>query len=374
MNAESKLLIGALRKAVTGQAPQLNTQVDWAAFLMLTRFHKVEGLVYDGLKEETIPPEGEKALSAAYHRAIFQDTQLEYTKTQLEASLQKAGVPHVFLKGARLKYDYPVPALRTMSDMDILVYTRDYDRVDDVSQALGGKLLDGDGNHRNFVFPGNVKVEFHPNILHHSAPVGVQINPGWQYVEEGKMTEEGLYLTVMTHLADHFVTGGIGVRFVLDIWVLLNRHPYRFDRSFVEQELKNFGLLEFACNVEDLAEAWFGSGEMTPLLEELGEYILTSGSHGYEGRAMLNSVALSGSSTKALWRKVFYPRSELEDRFPWCKGRPLLLPAAWFARAFRAVTKRGNLIAKWHKGTGNISKEQIAAQKQKLSRFGIRKN
>ena len=375
MNQESKLLIGALRQAVTGRETQLNTAVDPAAFLDLARSHKVEGLVYDGLKGQPLPETMEKALSGAYHLAIFRDTQLEYTKSRLEEELKKAGVSHVFLKGAQLKYDYPVPALRTMSDMDVLVYTRDYDQIDAISAALGGKLVEGDGNHRNFLFPGGVKVEFHPNILHHSAPVGVEVNPGWQYVENGEMTEEGLYLTVMTHLADHFVTGGIGVRFVLDVWVLRNLRKKALDRGFVEAELQRFGLLDFARNVEALSEAWFGDGEMTPVLEDLGEYIFTSGSHGFADREILNAVALSGggSPIAALWRKAFYPRSELEDRFPWCKGRPLLLPAAWFLRAFRAVTRRGNLIAKWSKDTRKFSKTEIMQQKEMLARFGITK-
>lgn len=373
MNRESQLLIAALGRAITGDKRQLNTQVDWDAFMKLARSHGVEGLVYAGLQGQTLPQPVQERLFGAYHQAIFADSQLEYVKEQLQSGLREKQVSHVFLKGARLKYDYPIPALRTMSDMDILVYTRDYDAIDAVSLSLGGTLLEGDGNHRNFKFPGGVKVEFHPNILHHSAPIGSQVNPGWQYVRDGEMTEEGFYLTVMAHLADHFVTGGIGVRFVLDIWVLNNLRKAPRDRAYVESELTRFGLLAFARNVEELASAWFGSGEMTPVLAELGDYILTSGSHGFTDRAILNSVTLSsgGNRASALWRKVFYPRSELEDRFPWCKDKPLLLPAAWCVRAFRAVTRRGDLVLKWAKETGSVSPEEIRKQRELLNRFGI---
>lgn len=146
------------------------------------------------------------------------------------------------------------------------------------------------------------------------------------------------------------------------------------DREFVEKELERFGLLQFVSNIEALAQAWFGEGEMTPVLEELGAYILTSGSHGYVEREVLNRLTMSsGNKAAALWRKVFYPRNELEDRFPWCKGKPLLLPAAWCVRAFRAVTRRGDLILKWTKDTGRITEEAVEAQRQMLSRFGIEK-
>ena len=106
-----------------------------------------------------------KRFSAAYFQAIFSDSQLEYTKQNLHEKLLAANVDHVFLKGARLKYDYPVPALRTMCDMDILVHTHDYDAITQVAVALGGESYYGDGNHHNFKFPGNVAVEFHPNLL-----------------------------------------------------------------------------------------------------------------------------------------------------------------------------------------------------------------
>ena len=374
MDQESKLLIGAVKKAVAGAAVKMPDGVDWEAFLKLAHAHKLEGICYVGLKDQPLPEAVKTRLAGECHRAIFADTQLEHVKESLHRDLTAGGVPHVFLKGAVLKYDYPIPALRTMSDMDILVYTRDYDRIDAVCEALGGRLLeDSDGNHHNFKFPGGVTVEFHPNILHHSAPIGAEVNPGWQYVQENKMTEEGFYLTTLCHLADHFVTGGIGVRFVLDVWVFRNLRKLPMDREFVEKELERFGLLAFVKNIETLAQAWFGDGELTPTLEELGDYILTSGSHGLNDRAVLNGLTLSaGNKMAALWRKVFYPRGELEDRFPWCKGKPLLLPAAWCVRAFRAVTKRGDLILKWTKDTGSITDEEVETQRQMLRRFGIK--
>ena len=143
----------------------------------------------------------------------------------------------------------------------------------------------------------------------------------------------------------------------------------------METELERFGLLEFTHKIERLAECWFADGESDELMVELGEYILTSGSHGTVDRAILNTVSLSpgGNRRSALWGKIFYPRAELEDRFPWCKGKGWLLPAAWCARAFKAVTKNGKVIRKWNEGSGQVTDAAAAEQKQKLERFGIRR-
>ena len=379
MKHESALMLSAMAQAVADKPFSLPEAVDWQLLLRLSQAHGVEPLVYHGLQKEnlleSVPEACRQHLLAAFHSAVFRDSQFDYLTEKLSRELRSAGVRHIFLKGACLKHDYPVPALRTMCDLDVLVYTRDYPAIDRVAQSLGGKPGDGDGNHRIFRFSGGVTVEFHPNLLHHSTPVGAGINPGWQYATEKAdgLTPEGFYLNTLCHLANHFVTGGVGVRFVLDVWVNRHLRSPDMDRAFVEAELKRLRLLEFAQNIEALAELWFGEGQTTPLLEELGQYILTSGSHGQQERAIRNALALSPgqSRSSALLKKAFYPRQELEDRFPWCKGKPWLLPAAWCKRAYRAVTRRGHLIARWGRGTARISKEEITEQAGQLARFGI---
>lgn len=375
MKTEYTLLVASLAQAVTDKPFSMPENVDWSLFLRLAKAHKVEALAYQGLEKAgvALPEEVQSTLSMAFHNAIFRDSQLEYYKDRLERSLTEEKIPHIFLKGAVLKYSYPVPALRTMCDLDVLVHTKDYPALERIALDMGATAGHCDGNHRNFSFPGGVTVEYHPNLLHHATPVGTGINPGWQYAQGNELTPEGFYLNTVCHLANHFVAGGVGVRFVLDVWVNRHLHKPAFDRTFVEQELEKFRLLDFAKNIEDLADFWFGQGEETPLLEELGTYIVTSGSHGMTDRAVLNSVSLSGGKVSALWGKVFYPKEELEDRFPWCKGRPWLLPAAWCTRAFRAVTRHGEHIRTWGKETGKVSKDTVASQREKLRRFGIEK-
>lgn len=384
MGKESRLLIEALRRGVTGANIVALTDADMEGVFKLAQAHRVTALVWEGIKDlpavcEAMPEQVKNVFSAAYLQTIYADAQLEYVRQALHEKLQSAHVDHVFLKGSRLKYDYPIPALRTMCDMDILVHTRDYGKITEIAKALGGEGYYGDGNHHNFKFPGNVLAEFHPNLVHPGTILGTELNPGWQYAVKAadgawEMTPEGMYLHTMGHLAEHFLHGGVGVRFVLDVWILRNRSkPANWE--FVAAELDRMRLLDFAKKIEALAEFWFGAGERTALLDELEEYILTSGVHGVRKRAMLNAVSLSrgGNRASALFQKAFYPRRELETRYPWVEGKPLLLPVAWCARAWGAVTKRGHLIRNWNKGTGEVTKEEMLRQREKMARFGIRR-
>lgn len=385
MKNESAVLIGALRQAVAGGRAEFPDRIDWGGLIWLAQAHRVEALLCDGLKKSPdvwskVPGEVRGYLTRAYMQAIYFDAQLDYIRQELQKKLCEANIRHIFLKGSELKYSYPVPALRTMCDLDVLVYADDFGELGRIAEEMGGKTAHADGNHRNFAFPNGVTVEFHPNLLHHATPVGTQINPGWQYAkpesDHGAMelTPEGFYLNTVCHLANHFVGGGVGIRFVLDVWVNRHLRKSEFDREIVETELEKFGLMDFTQKIEALSEFWFGDGENTPLLEELGAYILTSGSHGTDRRAMLNAVSLSpgGNQVSALLGKAFYSRAEMEDRFTWVRGKPWLLPAAWLVRAFRAVTRHGRKILQWGKGTGDFTKDEIARQKEKLEQFGIR--
>lgn len=381
MTNEEQLLIGSLAQAVAGKPLQIPDRVNWEAFKSLCLKHSVTALVYDGLQKAdaltAVPEKIQMVLAQNYFTAIYQEAQLEYTKNQLSSKMVAADIPHIFLKGICLKNDYPVPSLRTMCDIDALARAEDFDALDAIAKELGGENLDGDGNHRSYSFPNGVNLEFHPNLVHHDSPVCAGINPGWQYAKENKptsaweLTEEGFYLNTLCHLADHFAAGGIGVRFVLDVWVCRNLRKTQPDRAFVEKELNRLGLLEFAVNIENLADCWFGDGRMTPALEELSDYIFTSNSHGHSERAMLNAVALSGSQSAALMKKTFRSRAEMEDRFPWTKGRPWLQPVAWCVRAFSVLTKRRHLVTNWFKGTGSVEKEEVRRQRELLARFGI---
>lgn len=382
MCEEYRLLVGALAQAVAGKQLQMPQQIDWERFASICNAHAAAPLVYDGLKKanclEAVPDTVRRGLEQSHLQAIFRSAQFDHVRTLLSQKLTAKKIPYIFLKGASLKQDYPEPALRTMCDLDVLVHTENYAAIDTVAKAMGGVAGHSDGNHRNYSFPGGVAVEFHPNLLHQETPVGAQINPGWQYAREEngtmELSEEGFYLNTLCHLASHFTGGGVGVRFVLDVWVCRHLRKKQPDRTFVEKELERFGLLAFARNVEALAEGWFSDGELSPVLEEMGQYILTSGLHGTEQRAMLNAVSLSagGNRASALLKKAFYSRQEMEDRFPWTKGKPWLQPAAWGVRAFRAVTRHGDLILKWSKDTGKISAQQVSSQKELLARFGIR--
>ena len=379
MGPQYKLLIDMVRSHFTGEAVNLPENADLTDLYEAAARHKLQTFIYSALENTPYEVSAMEAIGGAYHKAVFRDVQADYIRAQITEALTNAGIDHVYQRGVCLKHDYPVSSMRTMSDMDILVHSKDLKKLPKVMAALPCVQRPGDGNHRIFSVSPGFTVEFHPNLIHCSSHVGTGINPGWQFVPadqpagEQFMTEEGFYLSVMCHLANHFAAGGVGVRFVLDIWVCRHLRQQQPDRSLVEKELQRIGLLKFAKQIEALGDLWFSGITPAEDLTELEEYILSSSSHGDEERSMLNSVCLSpgGSGFSALWRKVFYPKQDLYERYDWVNGRPWLLPAAWFARMWQALVRRRKLVFNWGKGTMKFTDDQIQQQREKLRNFGI---
>ena len=369
-----------LRLAISSEG-EILADIDWSKLQELAHFHRVEPLVYRAIQawELDVPGSVMNTLEGEYRRAIFHDAQLDHTAEILRDALCESHIPHILLRGAVLKWDYPEACLRTMSDLDYLVQLEDYPKIRQVADALGGQHIHTDGGHFTFSFSSQVTVEFHPNLIYTASPVGTGINPGWQYVKPGsgpyalELTEEGFYLNMVCHLAYHFAKGGTGIRSVLDLWVYRHRHTPQPDLEFVNRELERAGLRDFAETAAALSEAWFGDGALTPVLVEMGDYILTSGAYGLEPRAVLNAACFSPGCTgrSALMRRVFYPRKELENRFPWARGRPWLLPAAWFLRAFRAVTRHSGHILRWGRIARELTARDLKEQRDALRRFGF---
>lgn len=379
MDPQYRLLIDLVRSHFTGQPVDIPKNADLSLLYEAAQRHKLQTFVYGYLENTPYGPEAMEAIGGAYHKAVFKDVQADYIRSQITDVLTAAGIDHVYQRGICLKHDYPVSAMRTMSDMDILIHSKDLKRIPRVMSALPCVQRPGDGNHRIFSVSPGYTVEFHPNLIHCSSHVGTAINPGWQYVPEGQptgeqfMTEEGFYLSVLCHLANHFAAGGVGIRFVLDIWVCRHLRKNKPDWALVDRELQRIGLYEFGKQIEALGDLWFSGITPAQDLTELEEYILTSSSHGEDQRAMLNAVCLSpgGSGFSALWRKVFYPRQDLYERYDWVNGRPWLLPVAWLVRTWQALTRRRKLVSSWSAGTMKFTDAEIAQQRQKLQQFGI---
>ena len=118
--------------------------IDWARFLRLVRFHRVEGFAWHGLfsAEVDIPTAVATSLRAASSHIAAQNLLARAECGRLLERFTAAGVPLLFLKGVTLGcLVYREPALKSAIDIDLLVDPRDLAKAADLLHESGYKLV-----------------------------------------------------------------------------------------------------------------------------------------------------------------------------------------------------------------------------------------
>ncbi len=140
------------------QFPHEN-DVDWKAIGNLAHVHNVEPLLYWMVSNAEIPTKIPEWLKQKWEQAYFgnflrNEAYFEQLKTLL-AKCEKEGVPVIVLKGpALICRIYKDPALRTLSDLDILCSPTDLHRIVTIARQMGCTMMD---------------VGDHPEAAHHVA-------------------------------------------------------------------------------------------------------------------------------------------------------------------------------------------------------------
>jgi len=123
---------------------------EWESIGDMAWFHNIEPLLYWMLSNAEISADIPKWLKQRWEQAYFgnflrNEEYLDILNTLL-TEYQKKGIPVIVLKGpALIARIYRDPALRTLSDLDILCSRRDLQQIVNISSRMGYTIMaDGD--------------------------------------------------------------------------------------------------------------------------------------------------------------------------------------------------------------------------------------
>ena len=278
-----------------------------------------------------------------FQSAIVSETQLQAVE-EIQNALEKSQVYSVRLKGSCTKLRYSSDVLRTMGDIDILYKPEQHKKFREImeNELHYGDFEEGRKNdtyskkphlsieaHRELVASSSYFAEYYSHVWDRCVPV-----EGYKY--RYQMTIEDEYIYNFIHLTEHFKNGGIGVRFIMDIFIY-SRLDMNFE--YVERVLKSFDLLDFYKTITHLSNVWFGDGSTDETLEKLTDYIFAGGIFGNAQNA--DALAVShGGKFHYLMKTIFPPFNDMVSMFTWLKGKKFLLPVAWIIRIFKSFFKR----------------------------------
>ena len=359
--------------AVVGKTalPILEENLDWKNIYEISAYHRIENIIAYAVEQicqeesrrEQIPEEVRKQFQKAKVTGIMRETIQYHEYEKLTKLLERESIRHILLKGGWLKYDYPSPDMRFLTDLDILVREEELDRVAVLMKQLGYKEFSRGSKDDIYQKEPCMTVEIHKTSAVGYESLDAYLEGIWErsrkregYETEYLMTWEDFYLYQTGHMAKHFEHGGVGMRMLLDFLVFENERMSCCDRRLIEEQLKLAGLLKMEEKIRELLLKGINREN-----EIVWEYILQSGTYGLFKFYIQTERNRHQNKLIYYLRRIFPTRKDLLFHYPKFKKYPGGFLAAWFYRLFR------NLIVKPGKTVGEFRTLRNDEEHQKVT-------
>ena len=357
--------LALLATALGNGAPALPelTPDQWRELFALAQAHKVLPLVFEPafpLLRQTDP-----ALAAGTKRNIRQQVIVQTLRTaeflELYRALTEAGATPLVVKGIICRQLYPRPDHRPSSDEDLWISPEQFGLCHEVMTRLGMTTDEPDPEnawevpYRRAGSP--LYIELHKQLFTPGFPTRdsalndffgmpsqhdtVQPVPGGS-VRTMHPTDHLTYL--LFHAFKHFLHSGFGIRQICDILLFAHRHSELIDWERVQVSCRAIRAEKFAAAVFAVGVKHLGFGPIGPWdtgLDELPllEDVLRAGVYGSAdlSRQHSSTITLQAASggkkaPQGILAAAFPSAEKLEDRYPWLKKQPWLVPIAWADR------------------------------------------
>lgn len=263
-------------------------------------------------------------------KAIYDFHQRNESLKQIASAFEADAIDFIPLKGAVLRELYPQPWMRTSNDIDVLVRECSVERATVSLEKRTGFKKFKLGFHDVHFVNEKVHLELHFNLLDDVGLIDDVFALAWNYAkpkENGycyKFTAEYQMFYIVAHACKHFKGGGgIGIRPLLDIWLLKTKTVY--DDNEVRTLCDKAGILKFYETCISLLSVWFEDQSYTELTRDFEELVLSGGVFGSSHLEILSRKRMKKGVKYALSR-LFIKNTRLKGMYPICKKYPILIP------------------------------------------------
>ena len=386
MTNEQSILLSVLRDAVHGAVTE-RFDADWDGLYQLAQRHQVTGLVYSQCAS-FCPDE---RFSRAYYRAIFRHSTLFAEYEEIAAELRARGIDFFLVKGFEVSKYYPIPELRTMGDLDLIVPDREGAAA--VLEERGYRSDNRLPDHEWAYFGRLTELELHSRLAYEepiNTPEILRFFNRWEpYISDGAADVSFHFLYLLLHLRKHFMVSGVGIRQFLDIAMTI-RYCDALNWPWIRAQLAELKLIDYAETVFALLECWFGVAAPIAyprleqaFIEEATQKIMKNGVFGFDDpdnrkNHQINTIRSSGRLGRAwnTFRGAVFPsyKSLIDaEQYAFLAGRRWLLPVAWVYRFFYCIFHRK--VRAGVTGAKNSRVDQAAYEKRvsELEKWGLKR-
>lgn len=396
MQKEKEFFLQVLADYLNGRVTKAPDNLDWDVLATIGQKQQLTGVLYhqckNSIAQSDLPMEVKNKWKLGYVYNSFLYSKRSVLLKQIDTEFQKENIAYLVFKGTEVAKFYPVPAQRTMSDIDLLVHEEDKQKACETLCRLGFAMdtsqpVEWKGS------KNEIEIELHHKLIYNYyksvelESFQVWGDKVWNHVVAQKdkvqckldLTYHLVY--VLLHLRRHFLETGVGFRQFMDTAVLASRPEVNWEQAelwFKELHLEKFSQVCFA-----LCKRWFCVNIPTTETEiqedfynDATEKIFNNGVFGsinedYNENIIFNEARFTKSSgTYSLLKLIFLPYKDMRGK-SYCRfldGRPYLLPVAWCWRCIYLLFSRKNAAA-YLKGA--YSSETKKKKEEMLSRWGL---
>ena len=352
-----QILFSLLRSAIRGtvlteEEQRLYSKERLAELLQISSRHDLSHLVAYGLQQNRLADEEKANIEKCIFKAVFREQRTKYEYERLCATLERAQIPFLPLKGSVIRSYYPEEWMRTSCDIDVLVQPKDLESASSALMGECGSTRHEKGSHDvSFFTPSNIHVELHYNLVEDGIAnkSSAVLTSVWSTatVKEGftsfyEMPDEMYYFYHVAHMAKHFENGGCGIRPFIDLAIL--DHLENADSDARDSLLNQGGLLKFASAARKLSRVWFEAEAHDALSRQMECYILGGGVYGNDENRVAVQQQKKGGRMRYVLSRIFLPYREIKFHYPILQKHPILTPVMqvrrWFKIAFCGGARR----------------------------------
>lgn len=313
----------------------------------------VQGILYLAVQSGavTLSAENEVKLQKSYMailaREATQQEEIEYIRN----AFNEENIEFMFLKGTHLKSLYPVPEMRFMVDMDILVKEKSMEKGGELILARGFTQEMNNGKDIVLVKKPFLTIELHKMLFVEDYFMHDYFISVWDRVElvngcEYKMPINDLYVYTLAHLAEHYLEAGSCFRPLMDLFLMEKKYGETLDFDYINEQFKELGIENFAVKIRQLYKCAFDNAEYNDDLITIENYIVF-GAPVKNANEVSKIVRTHKSKLQRLIESAFPNLKHMKLRYPILEKVPFLLPIFWIVRFFEFVfIKKGNLEQK----------------------------
>ena len=332
--------------------PHCPDEVDTSLLYKLCVRNAVQGILYLAVQSGavTLSAENEVKLQKSYMailaREATQQEEIEYIKN----AFNEENIEFMFLKGTHLKSLYPVPEMRFMVDMDILVKEKSMDKGGELILSRGFTQEMNNGKDIVLVKKPFLTIELHKMLFVEDYFMHDYFTSVWDRVEivngcEYKMPINDLYVYTLAHLAEHYLEAGSCFRPLMDLY-LMEKAYTELDFEYINKQFEIIGIEKFAIKIRQLCKCAFDDAEYNDDLMTMENYIVF-GAPVKNANEVSKIVRTHKSKSQRLIESAFPNLKHMKLRYPILEKVPFLLPIFWIVRFFEFVfLKKGSLEQK----------------------------